>query len=397
MKTVFLYLTAVVLLALLLLVGIHGHFEAHSNTEPTNVFIGVDASYDNMESLKLRVDGIKSYTNFFIIGSTGITFNETKLNELCQYIYDSGLYFSIFSHTTRDSDVAINQSAWSIYAAQRWGNHFWGLYTYDEPGGHQVDHDNQFMAVKAADNYSDAANKFISKLHDDALLEFIPLDSPLMTSDYALYEFDYSASYDVVLTELAWNHSRPINIALCRGAATAHRKDWGVMITYTYDNPPYLASGAQIYDDLVLAYENGAKYFLMFDYAKDPETGATHGILQQEHLDALQRFWQYVKRNPKPDILSEKLAYVLPKDYAYGFRGPIDNVWGLWGHDDLSSKIWNDVNMLVNQYGSALDITYGDTLQNHAFNYSKLVFWNGTVIEYASMTKSLVCNNFSKK
>ena len=98
MKNVFLYLTAGILLALLLLVGIHEHFEAHSNSETTEVFIGVDASYDNIESLKLRVDGIKSYTNFFIIGSTGITFNETKLNELCQYIFDSGLYFSIFAH-----------------------------------------------------------------------------------------------------------------------------------------------------------------------------------------------------------------------------------------------------------------------------------------------------------
>jgi hypothetical protein len=236
------------------------------------------------------------------------------------------------------------------------------------------------MAVKAADNYSDAANKFIAKLRDDALLEFLPLDSPLMTSDYALYEFDYRAGYDVVLAELAWYHSRPINIALCRGAATAHGKDWGVMITYTYDNPPYLASGPQIYDDLVLAYQNGAKYFMVFDYAKDPVTNVTHGILQQEHLDALQQFWQYVKHNPRTAETGERAAYVLPKDYAYGFRGPADNVWGLWGPDDLSSKVWNDANTLVNQYGSALDIIYEDTLQNHAFNYSKLVFWNGTVL-----------------
>jgi hypothetical protein len=378
MKPVFLYLIVGVLLAIVLLAGAHAYFETNSNSKPIYVFIGVDAAYDSMESLILRVDQVKSYTNFFIIGSTGITFNETKLNELCQYIYDSGLYFTIFSHTTRDTDIAINQSAWSIYAAQRWGSRFWGLYTYDEPGGHQVDHDNQFMAVKAADNYSDAANKFNVKLRDDALLEFLPLDSPLMTSDYALYEFDYKAGYGVVLAELAWNHSRPINIALCRGAATARSKDWGVMITYTYDTPPYLASGAQIYNDLVLAYENGAKYFMVFDYAKDPATNVTHGILQQEHLDALQQFWQYVKDNPKPAVPSERVAYVLPNDYAYGFRGPNDNIWGLWGPDDISDKIWNDSTTLTNKYGSALDIIYEDSLQNHAFNYSKLIFWNGT-------------------
>ena len=380
MKTWLLYVIVGSLLAVLLFAGIHAYLESQAVSRPPDIFFGVDAAYDNMESLKQRVDEVKSYTNFFIIGSYGITFNETKLNDMCQYIYDSGLSFAIFSHTNRGSNIPLNQSEWSYYAEKRWGERFWGLYAYDEPGGHQVDHDNEFMAVKAADNYSDAANKFTAKLRDDALLDFLPLDSPLMTSDYALYEFDYRAGYDVVLAELAWNHSRPINIALCRGAATVHGKDWGVMITYTYDTPPYLASGQQIYNDLVLAYQNGAKYFMVFDYAKDPVTNVTHGILQQEHLDALQQFWQYVKHNPKPTVPNERVAYVLPKDYAYGFRGPNDSIWGLWNADDLSSKIWNDANTLANQYGSALDIIYEDTLQNSAFNYSKLVFWNGTVL-----------------
>jgi hypothetical protein len=380
MKRVLLYITAVVLLVVVLLAGAHAYFEAYSSSKLISVFIGVDAAYDNLDSLKSRVDQVKSYTNFFIIGSTGITFNETKLNDLCQYIYDSGLNFAIFAHTTRDTVIPINHSDWSIYAEQTWGDRFWGLYPYDEPGGHQIDHDPVFMAVNAADNYSDATNKYYLKLSGDALLEFLPLDAPLMTSDYALYEFDYRSGYDVVLAQLAWNHSRSINIALCRGAATARGKDWGVMITYTYDNPPYLASGQQIYDDLVLAYENGAKYFVVFDYAKDPDTGIAHGILQQEHLDALQRFWQYVKQNPNPAVPSDRVAYVLPKDYAYGFRGPADNIWGLWGPDDLSSRIWDDANSLVNQYGSVLDIVYEDNLQNHAFSYSKLIFWNGTLI-----------------
>jgi hypothetical protein len=380
MKRLFLYIIAVVLLVVVLLAGAHAYFEANSSSKPISVFIGVDAAYDNMDSLKSRVDQVKSYTNFFIIGSTGITFNETKLNELCQYIYDSGLNFAIFAHTTRDTDIPINHSDWSVYAEQRWGGRFWGLYPYDEPGGHQIDHDPIFMAVNAAENYSDAADKYYLKLNGDALLDFLPLDAPLMTSDYALYEFDYRAGYDVVLAQLAWNHSRSINIALCRGAATTRDKDWGVMITYTYDTPPYLASGQQIYDDLVLAYKNGAKYFVVFDYTKDPDTGIAHGILQQEHLDALQRFWQYVKQNPNPTFPSDRVAYVLPKDYAYGFRGPADNIWGLWGPDDLSSRIWDDANRLANQYGSALDIVYEDALQNHAFNYSKLIFWNGTLI-----------------
>jgi hypothetical protein len=235
------------------------------------------------------------------------------------------------------------------------------------------------MAVYQADNYSDAASKYVAKLGGDSLSDFRPLNMPLMTSDYVLYEFDYRSVYDVVLAELAWNHSRPVNIALCRGAAAAYGKDWGVMITYTTTTPPYLASGDQIYDDLVLAYQNGAKYFLVFDYAKDPATNVTHGILQQEHLDAMQRFWEYVKHNPRPDQASGRVAYVLPKDYGYGFRGPSDSIWGLWGPDELSSKIWSDVNNLANRYGAAFDIIYEDTLQNQ-FNYSEMMFWNGTTL-----------------
>jgi hypothetical protein len=118
----------------------------------------------------------------------------------------------------------------------------------------------------------------------------------------------------------------------------------------------------------------------VFDYAKDPATNATYGILQPEHLQAMRQFWDYAKHNPRPAETGERVAYVLPKDYAYGFRGPSDSVWGLWGPDELSSKVWNDANNLASQYGSKLDIVYEETLQNHAFNYTKLIFWNGTII-----------------
>ena len=59
------------------------------------------------------------------------------------------------------------------------------------------------------------------------------------TSDYALYWFDYKAGYDTVFTEFGWNNSRQMDIALCRGAATVKGKDWGAIITWTYDQPPY--------------------------------------------------------------------------------------------------------------------------------------------------------------
>ena len=378
MKPVFLYVIASFLLALVFVAGILVYVESQPDLKAPDIFFGIDAAYDNMTALKQRVDQVRSFTNFFIVGSYGVTFNKTRVDDLCQYLYDRGLSFAVFAHTNRDSDMPINQSEWSIFAEQRWGNRFEGLYCYDEPGGHQVDRDPVFSVVWSADNYSNAAGKFVTKLRGDALLDFLPLNTTLLTSDYALYDFDYKGGYDLVLAELAWNHSRPINIALARGAATAAGKDWGVMLTYTYTKEPYLAPGQQIYEDLVLAYKNGAKYLVVFDYAKDPATNATYGILQPDHLDAMQRFWDYAKQNPRSTETSQRVAYVLPADYAYGFRGPADSIWGLWEPDQLSSRVWNDAKALTSQYGNNLDIIYEDALHSHSYNYSGLIFWNGT-------------------
>ena len=376
------------LLVVLFFVGIHVYLYGNgSSGEAVDIFVGVDAAYDSVTDLKSLIDEVKSYTNFFAIGSTAITLNETKLNDLCQYLNASGLNFATYTHTVQNTTSQFNQSAWTAYAKQKWGSEFLGLYAYDEPGGHQIDKDNPYMVVTQAGNYSDAASKYVKNLRG-YISEFIALNTTLITTDYVLYEFDYRAGYDIVLAEYAWNHSRSINTALCRGSATVHDKDWGVMITYTYTQPPYLESGPQIYNDLVTAYQNGAKYFLVFDYAFDPVTKVYHGILQQEHLDALKQFWQYVKDHPRNIIpVSNRVAYVLPADYGYGFRGPNDSLWGLFGADNMSSKIWNDAITFANQYAPNLDIIYADSLNNYVWNYSKLIFWNGTVLTKSNPTK----------
>ena len=77
---------------------------------------------------------------------------------------------------------------------------------------------------------------------------------------------------------------------------------------------------------------------------------------------------------------SDRVAYILPKDYGYGFRGADDRIWGLWELDNFSSQIWNDVNSLVNQYHTGIDIIYEDALRNNTLEYSKLIFWNGTTL-----------------
>jgi hypothetical protein len=364
----------------------YGMSSSRSEAGQVDVFVGVDVAHDNVTSLKARVDEVKDYTNFFVIGSSGITTNRDKLDDVCQYLYDSGLHFTTYTHTVVNSTLTefnqTVQSDWINTAKQKWNGKFWCLYPYDEPGGHQIDRDEPYMIVpNPSGNYSDVADKYVETLSNIYLSEFKAYNMPLLTSDYALYEFDYKAGYDVVLAEYAWNHSRPLNTALCRGAATMHDKEWGVMITYTYDAPPYLASGDEIYQDMVTAYENGAKYIIVFDYAKDKDTNITHGILQPEHLEALKNFWQYSKEHPRtPSPASDRTAYVLPAGYGYGFRGPNCSLWGLPTPDNNSVTIWNDLNTLLNQNQPNADIIYEDTLEYGANAYRELVFWNGTTI-----------------
>ncbi len=83
---------------------------------------------------------------------------------------------------------------------------------------------------------------------------------------------------------------------------------------------------------------------------------------------------------PQPTQAS-KTAYVLPKDYGYGFRGPDDQIWGLWGPDELSPKVWNEANSLLTSYGTKLDLVYETTELGREQQYEKLIFWNGTTIQ----------------
>jgi hypothetical protein len=203
------------------------------------------------------------------------------------------------------------------------------------------------------------------------------MNFPLFTSDYALYWFDYKGGYEVVFAEFGWNYSRHLNVALSRGAATVQNKDWGVMITWTYTEPPYIESGDELYDDMILAYENGAKYIVIFDTNKD----FTHGILKEEHLEALKQFWQYTQNNPRNNTaINDRVAYVLPKGYGYGFRGPNDKIWGLWEADNFSFEISTRLGCLLEQYRTKMDIIYDDGLNSSNTNtYDKLIFWNGTI------------------
>ena len=370
------------LLAILLIIAVFGinyGFFGNNNEDLPKLLVGVDVAHENLEEIIALADEIEPYTNLLVIGSTGITFDVTKLDEVCTYLYDKGFYFLIYMHPAEDISSLEVQRQWVEKAQKLWDQQFVGLYAFDEPGGRQLDKHEYRVLTEAGENYTDTANKYINRLGD--VLNHItdePIeagDLPLFTSDYAFYWFDYKGGYDTLLAQFGWNYSRQLSVALCRGAATIQNKEWGVMITWTYNHPPYIESGPELYDDLVLAYENGAKYILVFDSNED----YTKGILQQEHLDALKQFWDYAKANPRPNSLDEdRVAYVLPKDYAYGFRGPEDKIWGFWEADSLSYKLSVDVGEVLEQYGTRLDIIYDDGLKLDK-TYSRYIFWNETI------------------
>ncbi len=183
--------------------------------------------------------------------------------------------------------------------------------------------------------------------------------------------------YSTVFAEFGWNFSRQLHVALCRGAADAHGSDWGAIVTWTYRQPPYIESADELYDDMVLAYNNGAKYIVVFNY---PTNQTQYGLLTQEHLDAMKQFWNYHSVTPQPKNPAQ-VAYVLPADYGFGFRKPDDQIWGLWGPDELSQPIWNDANRLLGEYGEKLNIIYETAAPDLMQRYEKLFFWNGTIVD----------------
>ena len=344
---------------------------------PSDFFVGVEFAYsENNKDLKDMVDRVKSYTNLFVIGSIEITKNLTALNEASNYIVEAGLHLIVlFTDRTHYSYSIFN---WMDDAKERYGDKL-SIYRFDELGGNQLD-GGRSRIVNATDvvDYSDAATEYVDRwgVH---VQPYSPHTSELLTADYGLYWFDYKAGYDTVLAEFGWNHSRELQLALCRGAAKTHNRNWGVSITWTYDNvTPYIESAGQLYSDMILAFDAGAKYIVIFDY---PKIGP-YGILTEEHFAAMKKFWNYAHCNlEKFGVNPAKVAYVIPQDYGFGFRRSDDTIWGLFPPDELSEKIWHDSNKLVNIYGSRFDIVYNESefLDTYISGYEKLFFWNETV------------------
>ena len=347
-------------------------------------FFGVSFGQESVEEAKALIDKVKNYTNLFWLGSWSITTNETALNEVCDYAANANLHFIVFFSWVSRIVYPWHQT-WLDTAKDRWGDHFLGVYLFDEPGGKQIDTGGWNVdMVPLFENVSDpseAANLFVSSISSiSSTADVKERDIPMFTSDYALYWFDYLAGYDTIFVELGWEHNTTQHIALCRGAANVQGKDWGAIITWTYYEPPYLASGPEILEEMLMAYRAGAKYVIVFNYAEDPETRKPHSILEDEHFEAIQDFWRYIHDNPdQHGATVGQVAFVLPKDYGWGMRYPEDNIWGLWPADEKAPLIWENINKLITQYEFELDIIYDDPTFNYEEKYSTIYFWNATI------------------
>ena len=136
---------------------------------------------------------------------------------------------------------------------------------------------------------------------------------------------------------------------------------------------------------MIQAWKNDARYIIVFDAPGNithPESTPL-GVLTNEHLTAMQNFWNYIHSNEQPKNNADQIAYVLPKDYGYAFRGSNDTIWGIFPPDSFSSKIWNDTNNLLTTYDMKLDIVYETLTDSIQINlpYKTIIFWNGTTLQ----------------
>jgi hypothetical protein len=351
-----------------------------------DMFFGIDIGYGSYDDTIKNIDAVSDYVNLVILGSLDVTTNKENLTKICDYLYEKGIYFIIYVGFAKEEYLPPRGPDQQFFnrTSGRWGDKFLGVYLFDEVGGKQIDMNHP--VVSNARSHTEAAEIFVTNLIGDLAINFIWYEPPrpkLFVSDYALYWYDYLSCYDVVFTEFVGNQSRQQAVALARGAAKTQNREWGTMITWKYDQTPFMEDANELYDDMVLAYQNGAKYIVVFNSPDNQTASTEYGTLTPEHFAAMRQFWDYAKNNPRNTPFSANTAYVLPKDYGYGFRGPDDKIWGLWEADELAPIVWNDTNSLIAQYGLNLDIVYETLIYEKTVNlpYDKLIYWNGTTIE----------------
>lgn len=403
-----LILTAILLIATVSLLV--SYSQSSGNQQKAPVYVGVAFGGNTTEQAKLLIDKVKSYTNLFILdsGINPISTNQSAVNEICDYATNAGLSIIVNLGTwTNSSDWAWRLQFYNV-SREKYGDKFLGVYYDDDVGGVMLDwnwtkqfsengplfwggndisnylidihYKTQMASITGTQpqNYTDEANLLNKILESNKGLNSLKQNQlTTFTSDYALYWFDYLGGYNTMLAQFGWNNSVNEQISLIRGAATLQNKTWGAIITWKYMQPPYLDTGKNIYNQMVAAYNAGAKYITIFDYPYNSTN--PYGILTDDHFQELQQFWDQVVTKSAPNTVHAQAALVLPNDYGWGMRSPTDKIWGFWGPDSKSPLIWNNTQTLLNKYGLRLDIVYADSAFPIQGNYSKIYYWNQTI------------------
>ena len=392
-----------------------------STTINNNPYVGIAFCGNTTAEAKTQIDKTKTYTNLFIldIGRSPLSRNETGVMEICDYavansqsvIVNLGINSPYDNDTTTwfwQQDMTTVKQNWT----QRWGDKFLGVYYNDEPGGIQLDgewamwyewfgeHLDQIDHSAAAamyqiylkmlsyvDNgtkptdYNMETDFFINEVivKDPGMQNLTAADIPIFTSDYCLYWWDYLGGYDVMFAELGWNASVAQQIAQVKGAARLMDKEWGAMITWKYYDVPFLDTGEKIYSQMLSAYQAGAKYIVIFNYAKDDE-GNTAAAMIDEHYLALERFWKDIHSKTYTDMSKPEAALVLPNNYGWGMRDHDDSIWGFWNTDEKTEQIAIIMGKLLARYGASLDIVFEDEAYPISKGgYKTIYYWNQTL------------------
>jgi hypothetical protein len=417
------YLLPTLLIAVLLVsVGAYTSYTIGSQPKPNpDVYVGLAFGGNTTQEAITLINRVKGYTNLFILdaGRNVLTQNETAVEEICNYAVANGLSVIINMGVKLRNDTSRSwfwQQPLNVTEQWKamWGDKFLGMYYNDEPGGIQLDgnwsawfraYGQYYLQLRnsskaASDlyqiylkllafmdngtkpsNYNAEANFFVQDVleGDSGLNALKAAGVTTYTSDYALYWFDYLGGYNVIFTELGWNCSVAEEIALVKGAARLQDKQWGAIITWTYNSPPYLDSGDQIYNQMLTSYEAGAKYIVIFNYPYTNESN--YGTMTNDQFIALQRFWNDIHQKEFPDLSSPIAALVLPQNYGWGMRDPNDTIWGFWPPDSKTIQVATAMSTLLSQYGVSLDIVYYDPQYPVAnLGYQHVYYWNQTGI-----------------
>jgi hypothetical protein len=410
------YLVPLLLIVVMLVstLAVYQLIPTQAETKPDpKVNVGIAFCGNTTGEAKLLIDRTKDYTNLFILDSGGglISKNRTQIEEICDYAVSQDLKIivnigTIYADSWFWKTVPVSNitEAWQ----QRWGDKFLGIYYNDEPAGIQldgnwsewfnrynaslslIDHptaqllDEIFQKREAQRingtqpaNYDAEAQLFVEGVvrEDPGLMLLKNTTVNIFTADYCLHWFDYLGGYDTMFAELGWNSSVPQQISLVKGAARLQNKTWGTIITWKYDQTPYLDSGQEIYKQMLESYKAGAQYILIFNYP----ILSKYGVMKNEHFNALKNFWTDINTKKFEDLSQPEAVLVLPRNYGWGIRHQTDNIWGFYKPDDKAPIVANAMNTLLAQYGASLDIVYDDPdYPATIVGYQRVYYWNQT-------------------